>query len=550
MTSKLALHVQQHKNWTANSHAAWIKVIDPPEQNKWPRHQIVGRVYIPDGEANAMIARGAAGAEEWFRRVLPGIQRAPYVMIWELPNEPQPVAELAFCHQLADFTLRVAALLHGIGKKVVGGNLSEGNPGGNEQERRERFVAIARGLAACDWWSQHCYWVLDYPHTEAGMNDWHAYRYRLNMRYAREAGIKLPRLMLTEVGIDGGVVGVKAKGWRTFCQGNWQAYQAQLAQFDSGLHEDPDVEAAFIFTAGANADWTDFAVGEWENAQLDAYIDAQGGPYVPKAAQPPPAANPGTLGEALRAEFGAAGYEDLTTTLAKHAMLRYGRRALAQIDRVVIHHTDARRDATWQAVARYHVEQNDWPGIGYHVGVQTRAGGMVVSLLNAPETVSYHAHQVGNERGVAVCIAGQFEQTAPSAAEVETLRRVVAVIRRWATWRHLAVQGHGDVPGNDTACPGASLAALLPTISDPVATIDRAVLLAAADAAQVMRLNPQAALQKRIFEDGFVPTSPEFEIAHDARVYIAQRAEHLRTGAVRVYYCLRGQWDAVRYEVR
>lgn len=288
MTSKLALHVQGHVGWSADSRAKWIKVIDPPANNKWPRHEVIGRVYIPDGEANAMIARGAAGAEEWFRRVLPGIQRAPYVSIWELPNEPQPVAELAFCHQLADFTLRAAALLHGIGKRVVGGNLSEGNPGGNEQERRERFVAIARGLAACDWWSQHCYWVLAYPHTEAGMNDWHAYRYRLNMRYAREAGIKLPRLMLTEVGIDGGVVGVKAKGWRTFCQGNWQAYQAQLAQFDSGLHEDPNVEVAFVFTAGANADWTDFAVGEWENAQLDAYIDAQGGPYVPEAVVPAP----------------------------------------------------------------------------------------------------------------------------------------------------------------------------------------------------------------------------------------------------------------------
>ena len=83
--------------------------------------------------------------------------------------------------------MRAAALLHGIGKQVVGGNLSEGTPGGNETERAERFVAIARGLTHCDWWSQHCYWVLDYAHPEAGMNDWHAFRYRMNIAAARVA---------------------------------------------------------------------------------------------------------------------------------------------------------------------------------------------------------------------------------------------------------------------------------------------------------------------------------------------------------------------------
>lgn len=288
MTSKLALHVQGHEGWTANSHARFIKVIDPPVENKWPRQIVVGRVYIPDGEANAMIERGAAGADEWFARVLPMIRNAAYVNIWELPNEPQPVADLEFCHRLADFTVRAAALLHGIGKQVVGGNLSEGNPGGNETERAERFVAIARGLTHCEWWSQHCYWVMDYAHPEAGMNDWHAFRYRLNIAAARAAGIELPRLMLTEVGIDGGVVGVRAKGWQTFCRGDWQAYQAQLAQFDAGLREDDEVDVAFVFTAGANNDWADFGISEWNGAVLDAYIDAQGGPYVPKPPQVAP----------------------------------------------------------------------------------------------------------------------------------------------------------------------------------------------------------------------------------------------------------------------
>lgn len=57
-------------------------------------------------------------------------------------------------------------------------------------------------------------------------------------------------------------------------------------------------------------------------------------------------------------------------------------------------------------------------------------------------------------------------------------------------------------------------------------------LIAEAARRQVIQFNPDAALQKRIFPDGFVPNSDEFELEGN----IAQRAESLRTGEVRVYY--------------
>lgn len=70
-------------------------------------------------------------------------------------------------------------------------------------------------------------------------------------------------------------------------------------------------------------------------------------------------------------------------------------------------------------------------------------------------------------------------------------------------------------------------------------------LLAAAERAQVILLNPRAALQKRIFADGFVPNSPEFEVEHDGAVYLAQRAENLHTGEVRVYHVKKDDWANV-----
>jgi hypothetical protein len=72
-------------------------------------------------------------------------------------------------------------------------------------------------------------------------------------------------------------------------------------------------------------------------------------------------------------------------------------------------------------------------------------------------------------------------------------------------------------------------------------------LLAEAARAQVIQFNPAAALQKRIFADGFVPNSPEFEIEHGGVRYVAQRAEHLASGEVRVYHVRKGDWAHVAF---
>jgi hypothetical protein len=68
--------------------------------------------------------------------------------------------------------------------------------------------------------------------------------------------------------------------------------------------------------------------------------------------------------------------------------------------------------------------------------------------------------------------------------------------------------------------------------------------------AQVIEFNPDASLQKRIFADGFVPNSPEFDITYQGLDYRAQRAENLATGMVRVYYCVQDEWADVRWVVR
>lgn len=67
---------------------------------------------------------------------------------------------------------------------------------------------------------------------------------------------------------------------------------------------------------------------------------------------------------------------------------------------------------------------------------------------------------------------------------------------------------------------------------------------------QAIQFNPDAALQKRIFAAGFVPNSPEFDMTFNGVAYVGQRAEHLESGEVRVYYVRHGWWDNVSYVTR
>lgn len=221
------------------------------------------------------------------------------------------------------------------------------------------------------------------------------------------------------------------------------------------------------------------------------------------------------LADMLRAEFGAS-FEDVHATLPTHPTKTYTRRAVTDITQVVLHHTDAPTVTTWQAVAHYHVNGNDWPGIGYHVGIRDYGGRCMVSLLNEPETRSYHAHAVGNNSGLAVCVAGKLDDRAPTAPELDALTRTVAVIRRWATWRQgLIVNGHGDVPGNETECPGRYLREVIPALNAPTIIDDTDMsrrIWNAAKAAQVIAPNPGSAIEVLMREQGYQRIGQEVDV--------------------------------------
>jgi len=128
-----------------------------------------------------------------------------------------------------------------------------------------------------------------------------------------------------------------------------------------------------------------------------------------------------------------------------------------------------------------------------------------------------------------------------------TIERVTAACQRLGL-DYTDVLGAGEVdPDHPNEPAGVDMDEFRAAVAD---LLLQDALLAGAEENQVMQFNPDAALQQAIFADGFVPNSGEFDVTFEGEKYVAQRAEHLESGEVRVYYALEGDWQNVHYIAR
>ena len=168
--------------------------------------------------------------------------------------------------------------------------------------------------------------------------------------------------------------------------------------------------------------------------------------------------------EVLLASVFGERFRDLRGEMMVHPTLRYAARPMSAVTGLVVHHTAARADAGWPAVARYHVQSNGWPGIAYHFGIEPDG---VVSYLGDVATVRYHARQA-NGWSIGICCAGDYSKTDPPGGMVEVLGVLLNALEAWLGLRQAqpaaqpTVQrlGHRDVV--ETTCPGDRLYAVIP----------------------------------------------------------------------------------------
>lgn len=145
--------------------------------------------------------------------------------------------------------------------------------------------------------------------------------------------------------------------------------------------------------------------------------------------------------------------KDLRASLPVHASRRYERRALSQIDEIIVHHTAGPINQTIDTIARYHVEPGNHictegcPGIAYHFMID--AGGTAYQV-NDLEAVSFHASG-HNTRSIGISMIGTFDELSPSSAQYATLIRLI----RWLNkklGRELSIHGHREFANK--SCPG------------------------------------------------------------------------------------------------
>jgi hypothetical protein len=132
---------------------------------------------------------------------------------------------------------------------------------------------------------------------------------------------------------------------------------------------------------------------------------------------------------------------------------------------IVVHHT-ATNSGSVESIHESHLKNKDkngnpWLGIGYHFVIGNGQGmpdGAVESTFRwRTQIQGAHAGSSNkdyNERGIGVCLIGNFENALPTPAQRRSVKRLIQTLK---TEYHIAtpnVVGHRDIRATSTECPG------------------------------------------------------------------------------------------------
>lgn len=119
---------------------------------------------------------------------------------------------------------------------------------------------------------------------------------------------------------------------------------------------------------------------------------------------------------------------------------------------IVIHHslTKDGNTVSWDAIKKYHMEENGWADIGYHGGCEV-IDGKLTGLTGRPvDTLG--GHTVGRNNMLGFCFVGNFDVTTPSDEVLEFGAKYVA---GWCRMFDIPVEKiHRHSETAPKTCPG------------------------------------------------------------------------------------------------
>lgn len=128
---------------------------------------------------------------------------------------------------------------------------------------------------------------------------------------------------------------------------------------------------------------------------------------------------------------------------------------------IILHHS-ASSSGSVESIHREHRQRKDasgnpWLGIGYHFVIGNGQGmddGLIQPTFRWSDQVhgAHSGNALFNARGIGICLIGNFEQQAPTMAQMRAVRDLVKTLSLRHQISFNRIMGHGDVKA--TACPG------------------------------------------------------------------------------------------------
>jgi len=398
------------------------------------------------------------------------------------------------------------------------------------------MTALGSAITEVDYFACHCYWCPpDVPPTDT----WHALRYRMNVQYLVEAGFPRPQVVITESGIDGGVIGQTGMGYRSYGISE-SAYLAQIEQFDAELRKDSYVVGATIYGANPNPLWETFRLSDGMQQQI-----------IDSAQEVTPVTEPELK------PFAIDGRQLNAETFIQHAE---SLGLQGKYHRVFIHHTAEPDEATWDkwggwsywknSLLNYYTYTRKW-NAGPHCFVDQNGIGLFTPLTQDGIGVAdnnWHTRHIE--------IVGNFTNHLPEGARLANAVTCAAELLRAGGLSTNALSYHREYQ-TDTSCPGDKLVALwagfvilvkarLAELSGP-SQADIEATLGAEMQKHIIPLNPAAALEKAAAKQGLLPAGSEFDLTVGGVQYRCQafrRADERDTQYG--LYAVMGDWGNVK----
>jgi N-acetyl-anhydromuramyl-L-alanine amidase AmpD len=132
---------------------------------------------------------------------------------------------------------------------------------------------------------------------------------------------------------------------------------------------------------------------------------------------------------------------------------------------IVIHHT-ATGSGSVDSIHAAHLKNKDkngnpWLGIGYHFVIGNGDGmtdGAIESTFRwRTQIQGAHAGSANkdyNERGIGICLVGNFEKAPPTPAQKRSVKLLVQTLRNEYRIPASEVVGHKEIRAASTECPG------------------------------------------------------------------------------------------------